>query len=216
MVNRRQLIRDATVGSASLVCGAALHAMVGRTPDDDPQPSADPDQPKLDKVDWSLLLHTFGGPDPRRHAKAVRIELPAKEEDRYWINRSVNVECDDAALLGRIRFGGQIVPLRLAWPDDGSFNLGGGHGTYLGKMHVSSPAGQFLIGLSALGFMLDTVMVDARHIFYSYMLARTIDEILLLKAGIRLPPPLMEVLSGERQIRLEKEVYSSVGSSGTP
>lgn len=165
----------------------------------------DPDLP--DEFDWALLGFGEFEPEPKdlpiTHMKIV---LPRKQdtpfETGFTGDRDVVCETSDAVVLEAIR-------TFLYNPMRKSMSYGGACGSWcaVGKIVVTTSERSFTIIVTNVGFMLGTEVTDEAR-FYSWGLAKYVDDVLFEQTGRHIPKELFGSMSGELIIQGHQEVYN--------
>ena len=83
----------------------------------------------------------------------------------------------------------------------------GGDANAYGTIYVKTKSGTFYIGMTPLGFTLNSDMYTTANCFWSWGLAKHIDDLLFENTGKRLPENAFMTFSGEGEIESSKERY---------
>ena len=158
-------------------------------------------------ANWRLLLFTF--PEGRR-VKHVRIELYERKACSWGEgvvgDARVVIESGDSKVTKALTFG-LDTPLRVAFPDGPG---GQGPGGYkIGKMIVTTTKDVFPVAITTGGFALGDEW-EIQKVFFSWAVAKQIDDLLFARTGRRLPRDLFRHLSGESRIDAQKEAYERI------
>jgi len=178
--------------------------------------AADIELPK--PTPWRLLDFTDPG---SRRITSLRIVLPEKEKTPFGSGiagdkRVVYTTTDATVMRAMERF--LCWPMRHAVQDD----VYGGPGSAfcVGEVHVRTTTDKLLVGISLAGFALEGREANLQNTFYSWGLAKYVDDILFEKTHLHLPEDLFRTLSGEAVILHEKSRYRQMraetkGEKGT-
>ena len=83
-----------------------------------------------------------------------------------------------------------------------------GPGNYcVGRVEVTTSKSNFIAGISTSGFLMDTEIPMSRNAFFTWGLAKLMDEALFQQTKEHLPAELMSHLSGQNCIDYEKSIY---------
>jgi len=148
-------------------------------------------------ADWRLLFfHPRSNPnEPPRVIKAIEIEW------RLW-KEEVRIRSEDRKILEAVQVALDI-PFRRAVPDDGSYE-----GTYgvgnIGTIWITATDGKFMLGVNFCGFALNARDADNNNSFFSWLLAKQLDQLLFEQTGKHLPERIFDGLSGEYKYKMQK------------
>ncbi|MCA9041285.1 MAG: hypothetical protein KDA65_13110 [Planctomycetaceae bacterium] len=78
---------------------------------------------------------------------------------------------------------------------------------------LNTPEGQIVVGMSDSGFQLESVFSDDTTCFYSWILAKAVDDILFEKTGMRQGESRFNRVSGLWVYDIQKEDYNTITSS---
>jgi len=86
-----------------------------------------------------------------------------------------------------------------------------------GHIAIVSSAGKYVIGITHYGFAFGKKHYTREREFYSWMLAKQLDDIVFTQTGNHIPKDVFETLSGERQIRGQKSILKDyIGTHKEP
>lgn len=106
------------------------------------------------------------------------------------------------------------TPLRIA-KVDGSTLIGPGD-YYLGKVEVTTTEGAFFVGVFARGFSLESTIPVQQNTFFSWGLAKLIDDALFHERKEHLRDVMFDALSGQGSIDSHKYRYEEVYGKEVP
>ncbi|NQU24104.1 MAG: hypothetical protein HQ567_22705 [Candidatus Nealsonbacteria bacterium] len=86
-------------------------------------------------------------------------------------------------------------------------SMWGGVDLTLGAVHVIAPPRHVLIGITTAGFVLGTRHYVTPRTFFSWGLAKTLDEALVKQGKPRMSASVFDNLSGEMRVRRAKAMY---------
>lgn len=116
---------------------------------------------------------------------------------------TVDIPICDLEVLQRLQ-NSMDMPLRYGYPNDGTCGGGFGCGGAFGVLKVSATDGDFEIGISLAGFLIDADEgPDVRNIFFSWALANELDDIWHNHTGKHFPEDLVKTLSGISWLELQ-------------
>jgi len=190
-----------TVGREA-VCTPAAYSKTKATRMDD---SGGTRSKRIDNLsrhaDWSLLFFDpFRIPrEPRRVIKAIEIE--------WGVSDKVRFRSEDRRILEAVQVALRI-PFRYAFPDDGSVSgiQGGGN---IGTMWIITTDGKFMLGINQRGFALNARSADNHNSFFSWLLTKQLDELLVEHTGKHMPQIIFDGLSGEYKYKMEKKWWEN-------
>ena len=122
-----------------------------------------------DIANWSLLSFKNG------EIKKIRMV----GFDGYNGGKPLDVVSDDRIDLETCEYAlHQAAVLRLGIPDFGRGGGGVGGGAHLGVIQVDTGKRKMIVGVSMAGFFLNTFHGSSRQTFYSWALAKQVDDLL--------------------------------------
>lgn len=167
-------------------------------------------------VRWELLEFYIaeGGGVQSRRIRRVKVTLLDKqtapwgrsfvgdEELTYNTKEPVVLEAVEAFLW---------EPLRMAVPEGLHGARGDGSSSCVGTIRIYPTRGQsFPIGISYVGFVLNSDSADLQNIFYSWGVAHFLDKLCAKHAGRRVPPAVMKTLTGEARMESDRETFAPI------
>jgi hypothetical protein len=160
------------------------------------------------KPDWSLLIFTRDR--PVRSIKLVLFESQEVPLHKGVVGDRRLVYETSSPKVARVMREFLRFPLRLAVPDDDSW-LNCYYGYAIGTLTVATAMDErVLITITDSGFVLSAGKWRDQNAFFSYGVAKQIDDILFQERAIRLSPNLLRTLSGEHIIRAGHEHYDRI------
>ena len=157
------------------------------------------------EVDWDLL--SFGETEGKR---LTSIELKFTEEDVAFLKKyhgfsvlmePTTITITDPAMLEAAEFYfrpdqclKQIIP--KGWHGGWS-----GAGFPVGELKLKTTSGELLIGITCLGFGLNSRGVGIENRFFAPAASEFLSTVYCQKHGVPLPDQLTEILSGANEIR---------------
>lgn len=101
--------------------------------------------------------------------------------------------------------------LRYAMPDDGTAGGGwGGGGEAFAVLDIEVGKEKFTIGVTRVGFALNSGAADYSNVFFSASLAAWIDELYYKKTGVHFSKSMMKTWSGQSHIERQLTWYKAV------
>jgi hypothetical protein len=170
------------------------------------------------QADWGLFC--FGGGNNEIDAYRIKkitlvtnidlsklygkngIPIPGIEQ------RRIELSSEKKQLLEDLEFG-MWRPFRYAIPKELGGGSGGGGGA-LATLHVETTNRSFDVLITMVGFALGGPMAQPHNVFFSWTLAKHLDDFYFEKTGKRFDKVFFETLSGERKIKLSKKFYSEI------
>jgi hypothetical protein len=166
---------------------------------------------------WELL-EAFGEGDTRITKLRIVLDKMDALPWAQWARRDKEFvyETKDAKVL-HLAETFLTTPLRIARPDGTTLI---GPGDYcLGKVEVTTTEGTFFVGIFARGFSLESTIPLQQNTFFSWGLAKLIDDALFHERKEHLREGMFNALSGQTSIdsqkyRYEKAYPKTPGGSG--
>jgi len=160
------------------------------------------------KADWNLLIFT-------RDRTVRSVKLVLFESENVLLRKGIVgdqrlIYETSSPKVSRVMTEFLRFPLRLAIPDDDSW-LNAYYGYVLGTLTIVTGTGErVLITITDCGFVLSAEKWRDQNAFFSYGVAKQIDDILFQERALRLPPNLLTVLSGEHFIAAHRKHYERI------
>jgi hypothetical protein len=162
-----------------------------------------------ERVDWNLLNMGFG-----RRVTQISIILLEKRAVPFGKGvvgpKRFEYQTGEPSVV-EVMTSSLDLPLRRACPDHEGFGFGVGHYS-LGTMIVTTTKDQFVVGITDGGFALGSSDWTIQNVFYSWGVARQIDDVLFEETAKRLPLDVFQALSGESFILTHKRMYELIRS----
>jgi hypothetical protein len=128
--------------------------------------------------------------------------------DPYNSGKPLDFESKDALVLRTIEYTAHASSaVRPAVSDLRTPYGSGADGAYLGIMKLDTADGPLIIGVSRIGFFLGVWDGSVRQTFFSWGLAKQVDDLLFNATGKHLEAEHFEALSGEERIKVGKKAY---------
>jgi hypothetical protein len=156
---------------------------------------------------WEVLGPYDRGPERRITKLKIILDKAEALPLAQWVRRDKEFVAEtndpDTVHLAE-RF--LTAPLRLAVAD--GFGSVGGPGTYyIGKVEVTTTKESYYVGICTIGFTLNSEIPLDDRVFFSWGLAKLIDDMLVEQTKEHLPERLFERLSGKTQSDGDKRFY---------
>ena len=165
------------------------------------------------KVDWALLWFS----DVRKIEK-ISITLSDMKSSPWHKTgiagkHGMRIETRDPIIIKTIQQG-MMLPLRRGIPDKAGWGAGGTPYP-VGFIEVTTNKDSFVIGVTWSGFSLGSKEFRMQNVFYSWMLAKQLDDILFRETKLRIPSEVFKSLSGEHLIEAGKMNYKAIRDDST-
>lgn len=213
-----------------LVCLGSLSATEEEkdcnSPVDETSTEDDNYQKKIWADVWNLLnFHFEDSPLEKVELELTGVSVPVGENGKSAkrFNRKAYFVSTDQLFLDHVAtYTNPIGIFVHAIPDGTSIGVSGDGGfTYaVLTLHTKDmPEGNYkkqkiVIGLTPCGFILGGRGGCYYRAFYSWGLAKTVDDFLLMKTGEGLPSDFIKTLSGESRIESQKKNYKPFNKKG--
>lgn len=158
--------------------------------------------------DWDLLSFEPTGPK-----QLLRVDVSLLPEGEFHPisvagKKGLQATIEDAPRLGYLA-GSLDRPLRIAYPERTDMWEGSGWAYTVGEVKIVRRDKTFNIGISRAGFLLESAAYAPQNAFFSWGLARVIDDELFKQHKIRLPNDVFDSLSGQSHIDSDKYRYGT-------
>ncbi len=203
--------RDTVLWRSAFLAGVLINCCVGMDYAQVKSRIAEPKTSRNSKeVNWNLLYFDEDA-GPRREVTRIRIVLYKMKgpplEEHLARREKFTFETRDSRLLD-LATHFLHVPLRYAYPRDQDYD----HMPVVftaGHMIVTTNRDRFRVGITTMGFVLQSKQYDASRAFFSAGLAMLVDEVVFKQTGKHIPV-LSTRLSGEEVISAEKGTYETI------
>lgn len=158
---------------------------------------------KYEPVDWSVTFPPSG--------KITKVVVVLHEMEPYpgGIKESkwLNYETKNELVLQTIQTGLKL-PLRLGIPDEAGWHAGPAINLSVGHIEIfMDDKSSFIVGMTWTGFALGEKEYRAQNVFFSWALAKQVDDLMFQENKKHLPKWLFDNLSGEAEVRSSKHKY---------
>jgi|GEM_PF-3110632 len=186
--------RRSALAAFGVACGQLL---VGNKPARSNEESRAPKDP------WRIFSWECGIAEPGSIQRIVFNVRAPQKGNPFSFPVSTTIEVDDTSALLRASEAARHALTRAVSRDTrGGF---GGDASVASVKFVKEDAA-VTVYLTMAGFALD-VTAALPEVFYSWLLAKVLDDVYFIHSGHHLPPRLFSVLSGEAQIEAQKNAY---------
>jgi len=157
------------------------------------------------KNPWEIIRFTG-----ERKLTAIRLVLRSMKASP-WGDTGIagkdglDVTLKDPMILRTIQAGFD-ASITLGVPDGSAFQMCA-TGYPVGTMQVFATDGDFEIGICTGGFFVHPQVLRMRHAFYSWLLAKQIDDVVYDETKAHLPLDVFRVLSGEWIVPTQRRHY---------
>jgi len=169
------------------------------------------------RVDWKQIWFSEDRPQSVKITlfddQAVDKQIPLKERQGLGIagKEGLVFETQDPVIVDTFT-SGLTMPLRVAIPDDPGYGSGGGvRYPDLGYIEVfTNKKRRIHIGINCSGLALGSEDLRKQNIFFSWIIAQQLDDILFLKTERHIPLQTFRAMSGENYIEGQKRNYEFI------
>ena len=162
-------------------------------------------EPVAPKNPWQTIRFTG-----ERKLTAVRLVLKGMKASPWGDtgiagNDGIDIMLRDPMILRTIQEG-FAAPVTWGIPDDSTLHVSA-PGYRVGTIQVSATDGEFEIGICTGGFFIQPQVIRMCHAFYSWPLAKQIDDVVYDETKSHLPLDVFRMLSGEWIVPAQRRQY---------